>query len=364
MDKVKVELAKGKDDDALNKILKENEMQGRISIAFGRKPSYFKALDIEGYVNQTIVGRQKNKIIGFGTRSLRKCFVNGKIKDIGYLSNLRIAKNYKGKGYLRLGYEFLKSLHQDKKISLYYSTIVEDNKTAINILTNQKPYLPAYRDMGRYCTFAVSLFGKKKNFSTKLKIIKGSDKNILKIVNFLRKAGSKKQFYPYYTINDFNEKFRHFDIRDFYIAMKEDKIVGIIAKWDQRKFRQIIVKNYNGLIYFLKPIYNSISKLLNYSRLPNPNSRLNFFYVSFIAIEGNDNEIFRELILALYNDNARSDFSHFLVGLHSRDKLAKTLDSFAKIKFNSRLFAVYWNDGEKTFKELDSRIPYVELSTL
>lgn len=368
METVKVELAKKSDDSVLNKILRDNEMQGNISIVFQRNPSYFNALKIEGKNNQVIIGRnEQNEIIGFGTRSIKPVYVNGHIKNIGYLSNLRVIKRYRGKGYLHKGYSFLRKLHQDKKVSFYYSTIVEDNKAAIKILTSKKSYLPTYHDIGGYCTFAVSLLGKQRHHKNKLKIIRGSDKNIKEIINFLNKTGAKKQFYPGYTLNDFNSKNINligFYIRDFYVAMEDGKIVGLIGKWDQRRFRQIIITGYRGVIFLIKPIYNAISNLFGFSPLPEPNSELNFFYVSFIAMKNNDSEIFRELLYALYNDFVDKDYSHFLVGLHSRDSLLKVLDDFTCIKFNSRLFIVYWQDGEKAFKQLDSRVPYVELATL
>ena len=368
MEKIKVQLAKKSDDQVLNKILRDNEMQGNISIAFQRNPSYFNALRIEGEGNQVMVGRnEQNEIIGFGNRSTKKAYINGKIQNIGYLSNLRVIKGYKGKGYLHNGYNFLKKLHKDKKVYFYYSTIIEDNKAAIKILTSKKPYLPTYYDLGKYCAVAVSLFGNKKHFKSKLKIVKGSNNTIKKIINFLNKVGAEKQFYPYYKISNFTSKDKNlidFDVRDFYVAMKNNEIVGVIGKWDQRKFRQIIITGYKGTMFLIKPIYNIISKLFKFSPLPEPNSQLNFFYVSFIAVYDNDPAIFKELIYALYNDFVDMGYSHFLVGLHSNDPLLEVFENFNRINLNSRLFAVFWEDGEKLFKQLDNRVPYVELATL
>ena len=226
MEKIKVQLAKKSDDLILNKILRDNEMQGNISIAFQRNPSYFNALKIVGKNKQVIVGKnEQNQIIGFGTRSIKSVYINENVRGVGYLSNLRVIKGYKGKGYLHSGYTYLRRLHQDRKVSIYYSTIMEDNKIAIKILTSNKPYLPIYHDLGRYCTVAISLFGNKKHFKSKLKIVNGSNNNIKKILKFLNKVGAEKQFYPYYTFNDFtskNKSLMNFEIKDFYVAMKNN----------------------------------------------------------------------------------------------------------------------------------------------
>lgn len=368
MGNIKVQLAKKSDDKILNKILRDNEMKGSISIAFQRKPSYFNALRIEGKDSQVMIGKNdKNKIIGFGTRSIKPVYLNGKVRDVGYLSNLRIIKGYKGKGYLDSGYDYLKKLHQAGKVSIYYSTIMEDNNLAIKILTSEKSYLPAYHDLGRYCTVAVSLFGKKKKPEISIRIVKGSNENIGKIVAFLNKTGKEKQFYPFYNVQDFTSKKKNllgFDLKDLYVAMRNGQIVGVIGKWDQRKSRQVIVTGYKGIMLFVKPIYNIISKLFKFSPLPEPNSKLNFFYVSCIAIANNDPKIFKELLYALYNDFAGEEYSHFLVGLHFRDDLLKAFNEFTCVRIYSRLYAVFWEDGEKVFKQLDNRVPFIELATV
>ncbi|MEK6828146.1 MAG: hypothetical protein AABX78_02245 [Nanoarchaeota archaeon] len=368
MEKINVELAKKSDDRILNKILRQNEMKGKISIAFQRNPSYFSALKIEGKQNQVIVGRnEKDEIIGFGTRSIKPIYINGRVKNVGYLSNLRIVKGYKEKGYLSEGYNYLKKLHQDKKVDIYYSTILEGNRVAIKILTSKKSYLPNYHDIGRYCTIAINLFTKQKKYNNKLKIIKGSTQNLMEIVNFINKNGSKKQFYPFYTLSDFTSKNSNligFDIKDFYVALKDEKIVGVIGKWDQRQFRQIIITGYKGAMLVIKSFYNLIARFMGVSPLPKPNTQLRFLYVSFIAIEKDYLEIFKELLYTLYNDSVGKGYSHILIGLHSNDSLLKVVDEFNHIKFNSRLYIVCWQDGEKFFNELDNRIPYIELSTL
>ena len=365
MEKIKVRLADKSDDPFLNKILRDNNIGGSIRIAFQRNPSYFDSLKIEGYKNQVVIGRsEKNRIIGFGSRSLKKAYINGVLTDLGYLGNLRVIKGYKGKGYLHKGYDYFKSLHQDRKTQLYYSTIFEDNKIGLKILTSKKSYLPFYRDFGRYLTFAISLNGSRKFSESKLKIENGSKINLKKIAKFIQKNGARKQFYPYYTYDDFVSKFPGFKAEDFYVATRRGKIVGVIGRWDQRKSRQIIVTGYSGAMAFIRPFYNFISMLKGASSLPKPNTQINIFYVSFIAIERDDPEILRELIRCMYKDFSGKGYSHFLIGFHSNDRLIEALEGFTHIKIKSRLFVVHWEDGEKAFKHLDSRVPYVELATL
>ena len=98
-------LATPADDESLRRLLRENPIPGSISLAFEREPCYFDASAIEGPFHQTIVAREKEtgQVIAFGNRSVRKLFLNGHPRDIGYMSQLRVRPDY-GKGlYLARG---------------------------------------------------------------------------------------------------------------------------------------------------------------------------------------------------------------------------------------------------------------------
>lgn len=364
MNKITFELAKDFDDEALQKIIVNNPMDGEIQISFQRRPSYFYAEEVKGKFYQIIVAKDNQNIIATGTRSIRPLFINGKVIDVGYLSDLRINKSYRNKTTLAKGYQYLYKLHQDKKVSIYITTIIEDNIEAINILTSKRVNLPAYHDIGRYCTMAISLFRKKKGLlNPDFEIVRGCNALLREIVDCMQRNGQKRQFYPFYTIDDFTS-LRDFDIHNFYVAVKNNKVIGVLARWDQRSFKQNIVTGYKGKIKIIKPFYNLGAYLFGFSKLPQIGTELKSFYISFIAIDSDDLQVFRRLLRAVYNDSIGADYSYFLVGLHSQDPLLKIVEEYHHIKYNSRLYVVCWEDGENLYKNLDNRIPYLEIATL
>lgn len=369
MERFVIELANKNDNADLQKILYDNSVDGQIKIAFQRNPSYYYGLGIEGKFNQVIVVREKasNNIAGCGTRSIKPVYINGQIMPIGYLNHLRIYKQYRGGMLLAKGYQFLKELHQDKKACAYLTTLIEDNRYAFRILTGKRTGLPCYQDMGLYHSFAIGIPSRRKRFKSSYEIQRGSESRIDDIVKFIHENGSQKQFYPFYSKRDFvshNGYLRDFSVNNFYLALKNNKIVGLLAKWDQQNFKQVIIKGYSGKVYFLKPLYNLYADFRGLPKLPQPNSQLNFFYVSLIAIQQNDPAIFRELIQFLYNEFAGKGYSYFLIGLHSTDHLLEAMKYFSVIKYTSRLFLVFWEDGEDFFRNLDRRIPYLDIGTL
>ncbi len=367
MSKFTIDLAKKEDNPGLQKVLANTPMDGRIQIIFQRQPDFLQANLIGNKLSQTIVARNsENEIVGLGTRSVRTVYVNGQISDVGYLSDLRLWGNYRKSTLVARGYNYLKNLHNDQKVSIYLTTVAEENKAAIKMLTSKKAGLPEYRYFGAYNSFAINLAYKKKTISQKsIKIVRGSQKYINDIINCLNRNGAQKQFYPYYSSEDFNGlKLLGFRIEDFFIAVKDGEVVGVLGKWDLRCARQIIVAGYNGSMKVIKPIYNICAKIFRFPSLPGDGEEVRSFFISFIAVDDNDVDIFKMLLREAYNSYLNSEYSHFVVGLDSRDPLMEAIKDYSSIKYKTNLYIVGWKDVEGYLKTLDGRMPYLEVATL
>ena len=123
------------------------------------------------------------------------------------------------------------------------------------------------------------------------------------IVNFLNSEGGEKNLFPCYTENDFTEKniLKDFNINDFYLAIKNNVLAGVIGKWDQSSFKQNSIDSYNGAYSILHPVYNILANTLNLPRMPKRGEQIQFIYTCFIAIKENDPKIFLDLLKAVYN---------------------------------------------------------------
>jgi hypothetical protein len=112
------------------------------------------------------------------------------------------------------------------------------------------------------------------------------------------------------------------------------------------------------------PAANAVQSLLGAPAFPEAGQYVPFFYVSFIAVDQDDAEVFRALLREVYNDSVGSSFRYAMVGLHERDPLLAVLQEYSLTPFAGRLFCVCYADGEPAFRNLDDRVPYVEAATL
>jgi hypothetical protein len=349
------------DDAALRRLLAASPMEGRIRLAFEREPSYFGALRVQGRDAQVLIARDRDtgEAVAVGARSLRTVFVNGRPREVGYLSDLRLLPSYRGGTLLARGYRRLRELHRDGRADLYYTVIAADNALALGTIAAARAGLPAYRDLGGFLSPAVNLMRSKPALGS-VEVARGESGMLDQIVACLNEHGRAKQFAPAYDREDFASggALEGVSASDFVVALRGGRVVGTVAGWDQGAFKQTRVVGYHG------PLRNAGAGWLGWPRFPPPGELLRSFYAAFVAVEGNDPAIFAPLFRRLYNDAVGGPHAYFVLGLHERDPLAAVLDDYRCSPFRGRLFCAHFEDGEAAYRALDGRIPHVEVATL
>ena len=361
-------LAVAMDDGQLRQRMAEDWMRGNISVSFRREPNYFAGCQVQGETFQVVKCTDKNsgKIVGLGSRLISTVFINGNPQEIGYLADLRLHADYRNSTILPRGYRFLRQLHRANPVPLYYSVILAGNQLALKNLLGGRAGLPHYRDLGLILTPAIHLdFPKPKIRIPGIRFERGRTNQLWEILQFLQNWQAKKQFSPCYRLEDFGSaRLQGLNAEDFYLAIKDNQIVGTVAAWDQQGFRQTYVEQYSPQLALMRPFYNLLARLTPLKPLPEPGSKIPYFYLAFVAVAENDPDIFRGLVRAVYCDRIASPSHYFIAGLHEADPLSTVLKEYRSIEAAGRLFAVYYPEEEAFFDRLDGRIPYVEMATV
>jgi len=358
-----VRIANSEDEPLIRKCLRDNPMPGAISVSFETEPNFFNAVSVQGKENQVIVGKTaQENLIGFGVRAIKPVYVNGAPQDVGYFSNLRINENFRKQLFLFRGFQFLKELDEDNRVPFYLTTIIDDNVEAKKVLEKNGPNMPNYTNFGLFHTYLIT--PKKKSKSTS-DIVRGGNVSLEKILEFMNSEGSKKQFYPEYLLEDFDNGFlRGLNQEDFYVDIQNGEIRGVVASWDQLSFKQTRISSYNALLKAFRPVLNVASSFFKLPFLPSEGELLNSFYASFPTVKDNDPEIFEGLLKAISEDENTHNYSCFSLGLHSSDPLSPIVDKIASMRYDSRLYVVSFDKEDNNIENLKGEIPYLELGTL
>ncbi len=363
------ELATAADDAAIRRILRTNPLSGGVTVTYEREPNYFLGCGTMGRSWEVVVARRQTdgEVVGFGCRAVRPHFVNGRMEQIGYLSQLRVDRPFRGTWLPSRGFRFLHQLHIDRPAPAYLATITEENTDARGILVDHPPrHFPAFREVDRLHTLALIVRPPRALPASPYDIARGSSADLGAIIAFLREHGAAKQFFPAYEVDDFGggSATRGFRVDDFIVARSHGEIAGVIGLWDQSAYKQMVVQAYGGFLRRARPLYNAGVRLMGAQLLPEVGQAIRSIYASFVCIAGNDPDIFRVLLRSAYNLAARRGYAYLLIGLSVRDPLLAIARRYAHITYRSRLYLVCWQDGEGFHERLDNRVPYVDVATL
>lgn len=360
-----IELATRADDDELRALLQRSPIPGAISVTFEREPSFFDSCRIRGDFFQVGVGRDRRtgKIIGLGTRSVSSAFVNGRTVALGYLSDLRLDQQYRGGTLIARGFRFLRHLHEDHRTRLYTTMIFTGNHAALTTIASGRAGLPHYYDMGLVHSPGINIHGTKPAIAAGCDILRGSENLLPDIVECLNRNHARRQFAPAHSLAKFKSQFRNFRVTDFYIAMRGSRVIGVLGCWDQSCFKQTRVAAYGSRLRYLIPLANAIRPITGAPRYPKPGQEVAYFYISFIAVDEDEIQVFRALLRRAYNDAVGGRYLYAMLALHERDPLLSALGDYSLTPFSGRLFSVTFEDGRDCYRGLDGRVPYMEAAT-
>ena len=364
---ITVDMAQRADDESLRALLKELPMPGDISISFNREPSFFQATHVEGKKANVIVGRTtQDEILGMGMRAEKQGYVNGQVSCFGYLSSLRLKPKYRSLFLLGRGFQLFKKMHLEGNIKLYLATITEDNNHAEKVLTSRRAGLPFCRNYGYVHTLALRPMPSKtvkKNNTFDVRSAREDDKQAL--FSFLNKNGRKRQFFPKYESDDLKVGLlQGLRMDDILLAFKGNEIIGSLGFWDQSEYKQNVIHKYSKRLRSVLWAYNIYASLSGKPFLPRENTSLAIRMGSICCVKNDDRDVFRTLLHSGLSQRRFKNIHSVVIGFHEKDPLLNIVKEFPHYLYKSRLYIVHWEDGQDSYRELDQRVPYIEVGGL
>ncbi len=361
-------LAGKAEDGALRAVLRQAHMPGNVSLAFSREPSFFTAEGAGSITHQTLVyqDQKSGKITGIGGRSVRKVYVDGIKKTVGYLSSLRLLPESRSCMTLVRGYRFLRSLHGDGEVPYYFTTILDENRYAQQILESGRAGMPIYVPVGVFVTYLIPL--RTKYLSGKLQHeVLACDKDTLpKAHECLSEWNRRHQFAPAYELGDMigdTGLLPNFSFKNLYVCKEKGEVVGTLGVWNQQSFKQTVVTDYSAKMKVIKPFYNGIARLRGYPMLPNVGENIRSVYASFMSSKDDNPEVLGSLIERARVDWSGQGHDYLLVGLSEKHKLTTTARRMASNELRSKIYLVHWPE-ENVILPGNESAAHLEVATL
>jgi len=334
--------ARPEDDEALQAMLRENEMESWIRLSMESEPSYFSSTDTFGQTTTILGGKSSGAPVGVCSFDRMPVFINGKPELTGYLGKLRVAAEYRNRiRIIRGGFQVVRLLNTgSERLGYWFTSIAKENMAARRLLEARLRGMPLYRQRGELTTFAISSrAGRPRG------ILQPAQRHdIAELVNFYNRYARRFQYAPVLTeswLRQLNGA-KGLALQDFRIVKEGGNIHACLALWDQRKIRQTVVRGYRFPLNLLRAPYNLLARCSRRIVLPPPGEKLNHIFVAFMAID-NQWQKYAAAIMdnALHEIKARNaDIG--LVGLSPMNPLSKSFEDYHKETYQTCIESVSW----------------------
>jgi hypothetical protein len=364
-------LAGPADDAEVRALLRTHPFDGAIRITLEREPSALEAGQLEGDTHQLIVARHRSTgdLVAIGSRSTRTATVNGEPRRIGYLGSLRITPAYRRhRSLLDSGFAYCRLLHDADPVPFYAASVVTDNASALRLLT-ALPYrsAPAFTALGSMTTMILrAKTAARASAPAGYEWRQGTSAMLPDIAACLQRHARRHQLAPWWTAGDLEsrDRVRGLSPEHFVIVCKGGRVAGCAAMWDQRAFKQAVVRGYSRALGRWRRMINMTAPLTRTPMLPPPGHRLESVFMSHFALDDDRIDVGLGLVAEVAR-RAPAGVDQLVAGVPAGTPLSAAIAGrFRPRRYESTILLGAWPDGDAMRRRVDARPLWPEVALL
>lgn len=340
MSGVLLNLADAADDAAISELLALSDLPGWISLSYRAAPGAH-GLPHPRAVSRTLVARDGGRLAGMVTRSVFPGVLNGHEQPLSYLSQFRVAPFGRRRvKLLQQAFEACRtSFAADPPWS--FASLVVDNSPATRLLTSGLPGFPRFTPVGRYETIVLR--------SLRAGVLPGirhaGPEDMPEVAAFHRSLA--RPLAPVLAADDLAQgRWPGLVPEDVLLAERGGRLAGLVALWDQRRFRQLRVTGYRRPLAAVRGVANLLGPLTGYPHLPRVGDDLALGYLSFLSVAPGEPGTALHLIEAGRRLAGARGLQGVALGLAGDDPLLPQLrERLRCATYGSCIYTVSWQDG-------------------
>ena len=327
-------LASERDDPIVRAFLRDNPMTGWVDITIEREPSFFAGADWLGR-EWAVLCQEDGELVGMYTAALRALHVNGRAEAMGYLGGLRVDRRHRHRiRYLREGFDSVRRLAPARGTLDWWVTVIGDaNNAARRVLEAGLRGMPTYIRQGDYLTLVLPT-GRGRGHGLWRGARAGEEPAI---AGFHNRHAAPYQCSPVLEAGHV----ARIGLDRFLVHERGGKMLGAVALWDQRAFKQVVVQRYGPAIGMLRPAYNALAGVLGRLPLPAAGQALDQTFLAFLAL---DEQALPQAAALIEDALHRCRTPAAVIGLHAGHALLDVLGRFRPVPYPAGIYAVTFGE--------------------
>jgi len=361
---VVIRFATQAEEPDVRRLLREIPLGGEFQITLEREPDALAGYCGLGGSHYVLIGydRASGEAAGMGELSIREMYVDGAVRQVPYFSGLRVRPGFRRRiGAFRQIFGMFKTVDAIAE-SVGFASITSDNSNARRLLEAGLPGLPVFRPLWDFSTFVM----KPRRAAANLRISRATREDYPLLASFLQRCNARFQLSEVWSAAAL-DSLREFGLlpHNFLIARKDGQITGCLAVWDQRAFKQTVVRKYPSYIRRLRPLINLAAPLLRSPHLPPIGEKIEQITFSHLALAQEDPQLFTDLLDAGLDDVAKRGGEAAVIGFASDRPLREALmGRFKAVEYRTSLCVVFWPEAAERARLDTGKLPHPELALL
>ena len=313
------------DSGALCDLMRETPMGRAIRVTQERDPDFFAGARVQaespevwGAFEKGGDGEGDGRAVGLFSAGARRVYLGGRVRRVRYLADLRIRPERRGGIVLAKGYRLLRrEVFAENEWA--QTLILDDNKSASDLITSRRAGLPTYHPCGTYRTWFL-LPQPVSGADPDLRVRPARPTDLPAMGRLLEREGPGADFTPAVDFGampgvDFRLAFRG----------RGGGAIGLLGVWDISGFRRTRVVGYSRSLRLVRPAYNFWARLRHLPRLPRAGRTIPCRALTAVLCRDRDPAILRALLADVLQSGPDCAGALFAIGLDAEDPLAGAL---------------------------------------
>lgn len=348
-------IASPEDGKEILRILESSSAKGSIELLYTRRPDAYESYMKEPGEAHVFVSKNGERTVGTCAELIREVYIGGEVCRAAYICGFKKDSDYNGG--VGFGVRSIRSLCRDG-IDFYCCSVIADNSDAqrkfekCSRLISMKPF-------AEYRTYILNPKVKVKVPAHTLTFRQAEERDTAELIDFLNKEGKRKDLFP--VVRSLGQ-FHGLSYRNFYLLIKDGRIVAAAALWNQTEYKQYVVKKYRRLMKFAR-IANPLLSLIGYIRLPREDSPLDFPMLSFFVSEDDSEEYYRVFLNEIKREIGKK-YGMFVIGIPKGHFASPIFDRLPSVRFDTKLYEITFPWSDQPNKIINPQSIYPECGLL
>ncbi len=329
-----------KDDQAqLEALVRQTPMNGSMTLYYERSPNFFAILERQGERFKSYVAEVQGQIIASVSFAERLELWQERPVQVIHGSDLRIHPSYRGRKLARALIDLY--VAETRRPGIHHASceILQGNEASIGSLKTASDRLQTELSTTAHLFQLLPL--RSYRISSHYKYRQASSSDLASIQELLQEFTRQYEGSPLFDQSYMQHfcQFADFNLESFWLAELNGKPVALLAEWDQKAVRDLIVERYQPLTGWLVQLGRWVAPVLGIRRPPKAGEALPYMYFRFPILKPEDGVALRQLIRHRLNA-LRKQRRHLFVMINfaANDWRQKLLSGVPRLKSTALVY--------------------------